>query len=185
MARAMDAHDAITLGLAAWGATLSTGLAVRQVVVDRPAVKLFIEKRAEAWHIRAVNVRTRPVQLTAFGVFLRNRAFRGIDLSMQFEDPSESAPDEWVRMSARLPVWLRESEDAVFWLPFTESTLQEIGAFRGAWLTDSAGRRYSRKWRRWKPARSVIGRYRLWRMLRWGRRKEAERERSGRPRAET
>jgi hypothetical protein len=67
----------MTTVIAIWGALLSTMLAVRQFLQDRPRVRVLAtpvfdmrqpEGHEQVWHVQVVNTRNRPVEIMSVGV---------------------------------------------------------------------------------------------------------------------
>lgn len=131
----MDANAWVTLGLATWGSTLSTWLAIRQVRRDRPALRLFVSPASHpsgrleaAWSVRVANPTSRPIEVTTVALV----DHKGLQASM--EDP---IPPIEVRVQNRvvdgMPVILGDGESLDVILP---EPLPERFP-RGAWAFDS------------------------------------------------
>jgi hypothetical protein len=72
--------DYVTLGIALWGAALSTILAARQIWRGRPGVKVLITplgaphedgSSRHYWWVRVVNHRERPIEITQVGLIIK------------------------------------------------------------------------------------------------------------------
>lgn len=74
--------DYITLGLAAWGALLSTFVVLRQLLQARRRIQVQIVNHLnleeppdglrEHWRVRVVNVGSRPLEITRVGLIVKN-----------------------------------------------------------------------------------------------------------------
>jgi len=72
--------DYVTLGLAAWGAVLSTFVAVRQLLHTRRSIQVQIVQHLnleepqdglrEHWRVRVVNVGSRPLEINRVGLIV-------------------------------------------------------------------------------------------------------------------
>jgi hypothetical protein len=93
MAHARDTVDYITLGLASWGAVVSTGLAARQMLLDRPRLTCHSE-----FEIRKVS--NDPISHAYYcRARVANRGQRGVHVDEVgwFDDKTQ----RWTWMSAK------------------------------------------------------------------------------------
>jgi hypothetical protein len=150
--------DYITIGLAGWGAVLSTVLAVRQVRRDRPAVRVLVDKLGSQapngdsktyWWVRVVNMNPRPIAIQSVGLHSHDRQLRHYAA-----DPEAT---KW-REPTKLPVTLQDFESAEFFFDIERVGLKDWGGLRGAYVRDTVDREYTGRYRTHSPQA-------LWRLV--------------------
>jgi hypothetical protein len=160
-------RDWLAIALGAWGAVLSTALAVSQLVRDRPGVKLRLnalsvvsevdgeETPRDFWELRIINHRKRPITIRRAGVFGdRQQHLMGIP----FVDP------ERIEDGHPAPVnpFPESLTDGTSFSLFFELDLQRDRHRAGAYVIDDFGRIYKVL----KPTYSLKRRIAEWRARR-------------------
>jgi hypothetical protein len=151
-------RDWLVFGLAAYGAALSSVLAFRQFVRDRPGVTLRIvpvvseeaEGRiVERWMVRIVNHRQRPISIDGAGVLVEN----GAQLQSPYVDVEGNA------VNFPFPQTLTDGQHVRV---FKKVIATKSADVTGAWAQDALGRIYTVRY----PSRSPRARWRAWRLNR-------------------
>ncbi len=147
--------DYVTLGVAVWGALLSSLLGLRQVRRGRPGVKVIVlpmEGQGEDgggrsyWWVRVHNHRERPVEIESVGIRLKHPKPHGWGTLVHAQVNAKHA------RSSELPTMLTDGESADFYFKrvgYGYPNVPTVGGFR---VRDSAGNTYSGKYRRSSPA---------------------------------
>jgi hypothetical protein len=154
----------VTLGIAAWGAALSTVLAIRDIWRDRPRVKVKVGGLVDAsdpdgvedyWWVRVVNVRSRPLEVTAVGLRMK-RPGEHYDLQPIRRRVGRGSPE-------KLPVPIGPGQSVSFYF---DRDGDGLGAEKvvGAFARDMLDKTYRGRVRELTPV-AVLARYRLERRL--------------------
>lgn len=134
-------RDLITLAIAAYAAVLSTVVAVRSILRERPRVRLRLgpgltstaEGRIQSlWVLRVVNPGPRPITIERVGLKRKDK------------------PDDYwapVVSGPTFPLTLAEQEHAVV----TFEAERPINMVRSAWARSLLGDTFVVRWHRWSP----------------------------------
>lgn len=150
-----DGRDWLAFGVAAYGASVATGVAVYQFVRDRPGVKVKLaavasaedgSRSIEQWAVRVVNHRQRPITIDSAGVLVNE----GQVLQAPFVDFHGDA------VGHPFPATLTDGQDVRVFIRVIDTGGADV---TGAWARDSLGRSY-------KTSRSLRAQWRTWRLNR-------------------
>lgn len=153
------------LGVGLWGAVLSTSLGIRQILRDRPGIKVLITRLfdlrpdtdvQDLWEVRVANVRgPLPIQVRSVGLVVNDGAMTNHFIPLPVRVGGKS-PDP-------LPVTINPGHVRSFY--FARDDHAEAMRVTGAFVQDMLDRTYQGRVRAWNPG-AVIHRVQLNRKLR-------------------
>jgi hypothetical protein len=144
-----------TLIIAAYGAVVSSGVALYQFLRDRPGVRVFIspsttiidgadDRHVEIWRIRFVNHRKRPITIEEGGILLPGN----------LQLPALSVDHLGEKVPYPFPMTLGDGESQLVQV----SRNDELIDVRGAWARDALDRVYKARY----PSRRPLRRIKAW-----------------------
>lgn len=150
-------RDWLAFGIGVYGALVASGVAAYQFIRDRPGVKLVMSpysvagsKPPNAWGIRIVNHRKRPITIREGGLL----GERGQQLRLPNIDPTTAE-----RIVNPFPVQLTDGASFQFFVPLDLELEEGDRATVGAFAIDDLGRTFRvhepnhsprRRWDEWR-----------------------------------